>query len=81
MAATGQRVDPYRNFNFLVEIDHITWHGGKLDLTYDKQRDRLLRRVGIHTTRVTDHEVTHNLATVVEDVRAILERSRAANVS
>jgi phage tail-like protein len=24
MAQTGQRVDPYRNFNFLVEVDGIT---------------------------------------------------------
>ena len=24
MAQTGQRVDPYGNFNFLVEIDGIT---------------------------------------------------------
>ena len=23
MAQTGQRVDPYRNFNFLVELDGI----------------------------------------------------------
>ena len=27
MAQTGQRVDPYRNFNFLVEIDGITQAG------------------------------------------------------
>jgi very-short-patch-repair endonuclease len=64
-----------------VEIDHITWHGGKLDLTYDKQRDRLLRRVGIHTTRFTDSEILDNLRSVVEDTRAILERSRVATVS
>jgi very-short-patch-repair endonuclease len=64
-----------------IEIDHITWHGGKLDLTYDKQRDRLLRRVGIHVTRVTDREIDDDLRAVIEDVRAILERSRALNVS
>ena len=23
-----------------LEVDHVTWHGGKLDLTYDKRRDR-----------------------------------------
>jgi very-short-patch-repair endonuclease len=64
-----------------VEIDHITWHGGKLDLTYDKQRDRLLRRIGIHTTRVTDSEILNNLSGVVDDIRAILQRSRVARVS
>ena len=27
MAQTGQRIDPFRNFNFLVEIDGISQAG------------------------------------------------------
>jgi very-short-patch-repair endonuclease len=65
----------------VVEIDHITWHGGKLDLTYDKQRDRQLRRLGIHVTRFTDSEIGDDMVRVIDDLRAILERSRASNVS
>ena len=64
-----------------VEIDHITWHGGKLDLTYDKQRDRQLRRLGIHVTRFTDSEIGDAMVRVIDDLRAILQRSRASNVS
>jgi very-short-patch-repair endonuclease len=80
----GQLVHPdfvWPELGEAVEIDHITWHGGKLDLTYDKQRDRLLRRVGIHTTRFTDSEILNSLSDVVEDVRHLLERSRVATVS
>jgi very-short-patch-repair endonuclease len=65
----------------VVEIDHITWHGGKLDLTRDKQRDRLLRRLGIHVTRVTDSEIGDDMSRVIDDLRSILERSRVARVS
>ena len=60
-----------------LEVDHVTWHGGKLDLTYDKRRDRQLWRLGVHVTRVTDDEIRHHLGRVVADIGAIL-RSRAA---
>jgi very-short-patch-repair endonuclease len=64
-----------------LEVDHVTWHGGKLDLTADKRRDRLMRRLGIHTTRVTDEDVRHHLPVVVSDLRAILEGSRVRSAS
>ena len=60
-----------------LEVDHVTWHGGKLDLTYDKRRDRQLWQLGVHVTRVTDDEIRHHLGRVVADIAAIL-RSRAA---
>ena len=37
-----------------VEIDHVTWHGGRSDAQRDKGRDRHLRRVGWQIDRVTD---------------------------
>jgi very-short-patch-repair endonuclease len=61
----------------VVEVDHVTWHGGKADLTYDKRRDRELWRRGIHVTRVTDDEIRFHLPRVVADIATIL-RSRAA---
>lgn len=61
-----------------VEVDHVTWHGGKLDLTYDKRRDRELWKVGVHVTRVTDSEISNHLGRVIADLRAILRPSRAA---
>jgi hypothetical protein len=64
-----------------LEVDHITWHGGKLDLTADKRRDRLLRRLGVHTTRVTDEDVRRRLPSIIADLRAILARSEVPRVS
>ena len=59
-----------------VEVDHVTWHGGKLDLTYDKRRDRQLWQLRIHVTRVTDDEIRHHLGRVVADVGSILRLAR-----
>ena len=64
-----------------LEVDHITWHGGKLDLTADKRRDRLLRRLGVNTTRVTDEDVRHRLPSIIADLRVILTRSEVPRVS
>ena len=52
----------------VLEIDHVTWHGGKLDLTADKRRDRLLRRIGINSTRVTDEDVRRRLPAIIDDL-------------
>jgi hypothetical protein len=65
----------------VLEIDHITWHGGKLDLTADKRRDRLLRRLGINSNRVTDDDVRNRLPAVIDDLRVILTRTDVRRVS
>jgi len=64
-----------------LEIDHITWHGGKRDQTADKRRDRLLRRLGINTTRITDDDVRYRLPSIMSDLQSILARSRVRTVS
>ena len=64
-----------------LEVDHVTWHGGKLDLTEDKRRDRMLRRLGIHTTRVTDADVRMRLPSIINDLRTILQRPHARQAS
>jgi len=64
-----------------LEVDHVTWHGGKLDLTADKRRDRLLRRLGIHTTRITDDDARQRMPTVLADLRVILGASRGRSAS
>lgn len=46
---------------FGVEVDHVSWHLGRLDLERDKRRDRGLARVGWTTCRVTDTDVTERL--------------------
>jgi very-short-patch-repair endonuclease len=80
----GQLVHPdflWRPEAEALEVDHATFHGGKLDQYYDKWRDRQLRLVGIRVTRVTDQDIAQRLGGVVADVTAILAASRARTVS
>jgi very-short-patch-repair endonuclease len=50
-----------------VEVDHVAWHGGRLDVHKDKARDRAAHRCGWQVDRVTDIDVVHDLdATVAE---------------
>jgi very-short-patch-repair endonuclease len=60
-----------------LEVDHITWHGGRLDAQRDKGRDRGLRRVGWQVDRVTDLELRERFdATIAELVELIALRAR-----
>ncbi len=53
--------------NFLIEVDHVTWHGGRLDNMYDRWRDRQCHRLGWHTEQVSDDDITRRMrATVAE---------------
>jgi hypothetical protein len=56
----------------VLEVDHVTWHGGGLDGAYDKWRDRQLARLGIVSMRITDTDVEDGLAAVINDIAAIL---------
>ncbi len=51
-----------------IEIDHVTWHGGRFDAQYDKTRDRAARRLGWQVDRVTDQECRTDLAAVVREL-------------
>lgn len=42
---------------FFIEIDDHEWHGGRLDATYDLQRDRQARLVGARIERVSTDEI------------------------
>jgi very-short-patch-repair endonuclease len=39
-----------------VEVDHVTWHGGRFEAQADKARDRGARRIGWQIDRITDQE-------------------------
>jgi hypothetical protein len=60
-----------------LEIDHVTWHGGRADAQSDKIRDRALRRANWHIERVTDAEVERSLAVLVLELRDSLFALRA----
>jgi phage tail-like protein len=50
--ATGSRVDPYRNFNFLVEIDGVTQAGFTECSGFELSTDPIEYREGGQTTTV-----------------------------
>ncbi len=59
-----------------IEVDHVTWHGGRLDAQRDKGRDRGLARLGWTICRVTDDDVLNRYAaTIAELVEIVRSRS------
>ncbi len=63
-----------------VEIDHVTWHGGRVDAQRDKIRDRRGRLVGWQIERVTDQELATDFDRVIDQLVA-LHRRRAADLA
>jgi hypothetical protein len=64
-----------------IEVDHVTWHGGRLDAQRDKARDRELTRLGWTVVRATDDDIERRLVGVADDVIAIAERLRSSRQS
>lgn len=61
-----------------VEVDHISWHGGRVDRQYDQRRDRQLRLVGWQVERIPDDEIRARLNEVAAEVAELhAERSRS----
>ena len=56
------------DLRWAVEIDHVTWHGGRFDAQYDKSRDRKARRAGWTVQRVTDRELSTDFAGAIADI-------------
>ena len=54
-----------------LEVDHVTWHGGRLDAQYDKIRDRAARLVGWQIERVTDLELGERFDQVLDELAAL----------
>jgi hypothetical protein len=65
----------------VLEVDHVTWHGGREASAYDKRRDRQLRRMGIGTARIPDTEIRDRLPAVIDDIAAIVRRTDTRRVS
>ena len=64
------------DLRWAVEIDHVTWHGGRLDAQRDKGRDRQLRRLGWQVDRVTDQEVRDDFAGVIAELVDLVDLRR-----
>ena len=71
-------VDP--DIKWALEIDHVEWHGGRLDAQYDKSRDRRARLIGWQVERVTDQELREDFAAVIDQLVA-LHRRRASTAA
>lgn len=59
---------------FGIEVDHVTWHGGRLDSQRDKRRDRELARLGWTIARVTDEDISIRLAETSDQLIDIATR-------
>ncbi len=51
-----------------VEIDHVTWHGGRIKAQQDKGRDRALRKLEWQVDRVTDRELADDFAGAIREL-------------
>jgi very-short-patch-repair endonuclease len=58
--------DPGRRFG--VEVDHVTWHGGRVSSGYDKWRDRQTDRIGWNVSRVTDEDLALRWSPTISDL-------------
>lgn len=61
-----------------VEIDHVTWHGGRTNAQEDKARDRALRRLGWQVDRVTDDDVRRRFRATIDELVELVELRRRA---
>ena len=51
-----------------VEVDHVTWHGGRFDAQHDKGRDRNARRIRWQIDRVTDGELADAFDATIDEL-------------
>jgi very-short-patch-repair endonuclease len=61
-----------------LEVDHVTWHGGRLDAQRDKTRDREARLLGWQVERVTDQELAENFDATIDQLVRLYHQRRAA---
>ena len=60
-----------------LEVDHASWHAGRLETQRDKVRDRGLRRLGWQVDRVTDYELDDDFDGAVDELVDIHRERRA----
>lgn len=77
---TGRRIvfdlaDPVLRLG--IEVDHQSWHGGRLDVQRDKSRDRGVLRLGWTVARVTDEDINIRLNQTALELLAIAAALRS----
>lgn len=66
------------DLKWAVEIDHVTWHGGRTTAQEDKARDRALRRLGWQVDRVTDTDVRERFRATIDELVELVQLRRHA---
>lgn len=61
-------------WKWAIPIDHVTWHGGRIDAQRDKENDRQAGMIGWQVSRVTDDDIEHRLAQVTRELMTIAGR-------
>lgn len=64
------------DIRWAVEVDHVTWHGGRIEAQRDKGRDRKLRRIGWHVDRVTDVELADDFHATIDELVELIALRR-----
>ena len=64
------------NVRWAVEVDHITWHGGRFDAQRDKARDRQARRVGWQVDRLSDLELREDFESCMDELAGLFRLRR-----
>jgi hypothetical protein len=54
-----------------IPIDHVTWHGGRINAQRDKQNDRQAGMIGWRVDRVTDEDINERLDDTVGELLVI----------
>lgn len=64
---------------FYIEIDDHEWHGGRLDATYDLQRDRVVRLGGGRVERVSTDEIRELTPALLDHLVAAYRQQHSAS--
>ena len=65
------------SIKWALEVDHSSWHAGRVESQRDKVRDRALRRLGWQTDRVTDYELDDDFDATISELVDIHHHRRA----
>ena len=58
-------------WQWAIAVEHVTWHGGRVDAQRDKENDRQARMIGWQVDRVTDDDIDHRLEQVTSELMTI----------
>jgi very-short-patch-repair endonuclease len=64
-----------------VEVDHLTWHGGRFEAQADKARDRGARRIGWQIDRITDQECREHFDRSIRELVDLYRQRTARAIS